>query len=100
MNPWAELQRALKDIPVLLGAPLTEHGTWRIGGPAAALIEPRSVEDIENDRQGSAADVLRLITEIRRRVHARFDWWLETEVRYVMPNGTIMPVNEIHEPVG
>lgn len=27
-------------------APLCEHSTWRIGGPADLLLEPRSVEEL------------------------------------------------------
>lgn len=38
---------------------------------------------IYNDGQGSAADVVALISELKERVGARFGLWLEEEVQYI-----------------
>ncbi len=43
-----ELRRVCPELPVLEEEPLSAHCSFRIGGPCAALIQPRSVEETEH----------------------------------------------------
>lgn len=50
---------------------------------------------IVNAGQARAVDVLNLIRQIRVAVYTRFGFWLETEVRCVLPGGHIVPAHEV-----
>ncbi|WP_305041526.1 UDP-N-acetylmuramate dehydrogenase [Geoalkalibacter sp.] len=63
----------------------------RIGG---AEVSPRHANFIVNRGGASAADVLALIAHIRRVVFARIGFDLRCEVRYVDPQGRLMPADQ------
>lgn len=63
----------------------------RIGG---AEVSPRHANFIVNRGGASAADVLALIAHIRRVVFERIGFDLRCEVRYVDPQGQIMPADQ------
>ena len=44
--------------------------------------------------QIARGDVLKLIAHIRAQVHKRTGLWMESEVRYVSPEGDIRPASE------
>ena len=52
----------------------------RVGG---ASVSERHANFIVNDGEATAEDVLRLIEEVRTRVHEQFGYELEPEVRIV-----------------
>jgi len=61
-----------------------------------AQIAPEHANFIVNLGRASSADVLSLIHLIRERVHARTDFWLRCEVRYLSPmSGEIVPAHEV-----
>ncbi len=62
-----------------------------IGG---AQVSQHHANFIVNRDGATARDVLSLIGEVRRRVHARIGAWLACEVRYVAPDGTVAPASE------
>lgn len=68
----------------------------RIGG---AQVSPLHANFIVNLGGATAADVLSLVGEIRRRVRDRIGLWMECEVRYVGPDGLLVPVSEACESV-
>jgi UDP-N-acetylmuramate dehydrogenase len=61
-----------------------------IGG---AQVSTQHANFIVNTAAATAADVLELIRTVRRRVHQAMGVWLECEVRYVHPNGRILPAH-------
>lgn len=63
----------------------------RIG---AAEVSPRHANFIVNRGQAQARDVLALIAYIRHRVRERIGFDLRCEVRYVDPQGRIMPADQ------
>ncbi|OPZ32386.1 MAG: UDP-N-acetylenolpyruvoylglucosamine reductase [Synergistetes bacterium ADurb.BinA166] len=62
-----------------------------IGG---AQVSHHHANFIVNRDGATARDVLSLIGEVRRRVHARIGAWLACEVRYVAPDGAVAPASE------
>lgn len=60
-----------------------------------AQIAPGHGNFIVNVGQASSADVLALIRLIRQRVYDRTAFWMECEVRYVSPDGLVVPAHEI-----
>jgi len=67
---------------------------WRIGD---AEVSRQHANFIVNRGTASASDVLALIAKVRRAVHARTGRWLRCEVRYVSPQGKVMPAHEAPE---
>ena len=63
----------------------------RAGG---AEVSPQHANFVVNTGEARAADVLALIRAIREAVHARYGVWMETEARYVRPNGGTVPAHE------
>lgn len=63
---------------------------FRVGG---AQVSHRHANFVVNLGGATAADVLALVTEVRRRVYDRIGEWLECEVRYVDEAGTIVPLS-------
>ena len=53
---------------------------YRVGG---ASVSTRHAGFLVNDQEGTAADYLTLIEEVRRMVHDKTGVWLEPEVRIV-----------------
>jgi UDP-N-acetylmuramate dehydrogenase len=62
----------------------------RVGG---AEVSPLHANFIVNTGGARASDVLELIHQIRNAVHDRFGVWMETEARYVRPQGGIVPAH-------
>lgn len=62
----------------------------RIG---AAEVSTQHGNFILNTANATAADVLELIATIRSRVHEKQGVWLECEVRYIRPDGQIIPAH-------
>jgi UDP-N-acetylmuramate dehydrogenase len=63
----------------------------RIGG---AEVSPRHANFITNIGQAKATDVLDLIRRIRIAVHRRWGVWMEAEVKYVQPQGGVIPAHD------
>ena len=61
-----------------------------IGG---AQVSHHHANFIVNTGGATAGDVLSLIGEVRRRVHERIGAWLDCEVRYVSPDGVVVPAS-------
>lgn len=61
-----------------------------IGG---AQVSAMHANFILNTGSATAADVLELIGAVRNRVHETHKVWLECEVRYICPDGQIMPAH-------
>jgi len=66
----------------------------RIG---AAQVSRKHANFIVNLGGASSHDVLGLIARIRAEVHRRTGIWMESEVRYVSPEGSICPASEATE---
>lgn len=62
----------------------------RVGGAQASQLHANF---IVNNGHATARDVLALIRAIRREVHARHGYWMPTEVRYLRPEGGIVPAH-------
>lgn len=60
-----------------------------------AEVSPLHANFINNIGKASSGDTLKLICEIREAVHGRFGVWLEAEVKYVMPQGDIVPAHQV-----
>ncbi|NLB66805.1 MAG: UDP-N-acetylmuramate dehydrogenase [Lentisphaerae bacterium] len=62
----------------------------RVGG---AQVSQLHANFIVNNGHATASDVFTLIRAIRREVHARHGYWMPTEVRYLRPEGGIVPAH-------
>jgi len=70
---------------------------FSIGG---AQVSPCHANFIVNTGGATSGDVVRLIEYVRSLVFERYHYHLETEVRYVAPDGVQMPVGKISENSG
>ena len=59
-----------------------------------AEVSPLHANFITNQGHAKAADVLGLIGQIRSEVHRRWGFWMEAEVKFVQPQGGIVPAHE------
>ena len=60
-----------------------------------AQVSNQHANFIINKGNATAADMLKLIHIIRNKVHEKTNIWLECEVRYVSPNGKIVPAHDV-----
>ena len=60
-------------------------------------VSPVHANFITNLGLGSACEILQLMARVRSAVHARFGCWMQAEVRYVCPNGQVVPAHEAIE---
>ncbi len=58
-----------------------------------AVVSSLHANFITNMGQAKAADVLELIRQIRLAVHQRWGVWMEAEVKYVLPQGGVVPAH-------
>ncbi|NLM70738.1 MAG: UDP-N-acetylmuramate dehydrogenase [Synergistaceae bacterium] len=85
---------------------------YEIAGPPGKVVEDTGLKGltvggaqvshhhanfIVNTGGATSRDVLALIGEVRRRVHDRIGAWLACEVRYVDPDGKVVPASEACE---
>lgn len=59
----------------------------------AASVSTQHANFIVNVGGATSAQIMKLIDEIRRKVYERTSCWLECEVRYVTPTGSIKPLH-------
>ncbi len=64
----------------------------RIGG---AMVSPRHANFIVNTGRAKAVDVLEIMTSIRDAVFVQTGYLLESEVRYVTPEGKVLPASSV-----
>jgi len=65
---------------------------FAIGG---AEVSPQHANFIVNHGTATAADVLQVITHIRRTIRDQLDFDLRCEVRYVSPSGELLPADQV-----
>jgi len=64
----------------------------RVGG---AQVSHKHANFIINLGEATSADVLELISSVRQAVYNRTGIWMKCEVRYVSPEGQILPAHQI-----
>jgi len=64
---------------------------WREGD---AQVSAKHANFIVNLGRASSADVLRLIRRVRQAVHDRTGLWMPCEVKYVLPTGQVMSIDQ------